>query len=206
MSQAVVYVVDDDESMCRALSRLMRSVGLEVRTFPSAQAFLEHPAPDRPACLVLDVRLPGPSGLDLQSALSQAQRDLPIVFITGHGTVPTSVRAMKGGAVDFLEKPFHDQELLDCVQRALQRSREARADRAERAEIEGCLRALTPRERDVLMLVVVGMLNKQIADKLGIAEKTIKVHRGRVMQKMQANSVADLVRMTERLGPQPTRR
>jgi FixJ family two-component response regulator len=174
-------------------------------TFPSAQAFLAFTPADRPACLVLDVRLPGPSGLDLQSALSGAGRDVPIVFITGHGTVPTSVRAMKGGAVDFLQKPFNDQELLDCIQRALRRSGEERADRAERAELERRVGSLTPREREVLVLVVAGMLNKQIADKLGIAEKTIKVHRGRVMEKMQAGSVADLVRMSEKLAPQPIR-
>ena len=205
MDEAVVYVVDDDPSVRRALSRLIRSVGLEAVTFPSAQAFLAYTPPDRPACLVLDVRLPGPSGLDLQSALSEAGRDVPIVFITGHGTVPTSVRAMKGGAVDFLQKPFNDQELLDSVQRALRRSTEERADRAERAELERRVASLTPREREVLVLVVAGMLNKQIADKLGIAEKTIKVHRGRVMEKMQADSVADLVRMSEKLAPPPMR-
>jgi len=205
MNEALVYVVDDDESMCRALSRLLRSVGLEAKTFPSARAFLDYTPPDRLACLVLDVRLPGPSGLDLQSALSQARRDIPTVFISAHGSVPTSVRAMKGGAVDFLEKPFNDQELLDCVQRALQRSREERADRAERVELKQRLEMLTPREREVLTLVVAGRLNKQIADILGSAEKTIKVHRGRVMQKMQADSVADLVRMTEKLGLPPTR-
>lgn len=203
MNDAVVYVVDDDEPVRRALSRLMRSAGLEAKAFPSAQAFLDHPVADRPSCLVLDVRLPGASGLDLQSALSQARREIPIIFITGHGTVPTSVRAMKGGAVDFLQKPFDDRDLLEGVRRALQRSREARAKGAERSEIEGRLDRLTPRERDVLALVVAGLLNKQIADRLGIAEKTIKVHRGRVMQKMEAGSVADLVRMTERLGPQP---
>lgn len=205
MDEAVVYVVDDDPSVRRALSRLIRSVGLEAVTFPSAQAFLAYTPPDRPACLVLDVRLPGPSGLDLQSALSEAGRDVPIVFITGHGTVPTSVRAMKGGAVDFLQKPFNDQELLDSVQRALRRSTEERADRAERAELERRVASLTPREREVLVLVVAGMLNKQIADQLGIAEKTIKVHRGRVMEKMQADSVADLVRMSEKLAPPPVR-
>jgi len=206
MDEAVVYVVDDDASVRRALSRLIHSVGLEVMTFPSAQAFLAFTPPDRPACLVLDVRLPGPSGLDLQAALTQADRSVPIVFITGHGNVPTSVRAMKGGAVDFLQKPFNDQELLDCVQRALRRSGEERAERAERSELERRVGSLTPREREVLMLVVAGMLNKQIADKLGIAEKTIKVHRGRVMEKMQADSIADLVRMSEKLAPpQPMR-
>jgi len=205
MDEAVVYVVDDDASVRRALSRLIHSVGLEVMTFPSAQAFLAFTPPDRPACLVLDVRLPGPSGLDLQAALTQANRSVPIVFITGHGNVPTSVRAMKGGAVDFLQKPFNDQELLDCVQRALRRSGEERAERAERSELERRVGSLTPREREVLMLVVAGMLNKQIADKLGIAEKTIKVHRGRVMEKMQADSIADLVRMSEKLAPQPMR-
>jgi FixJ family two-component response regulator len=199
-SDAVVYVVDDDELVCRALARLFRSVGLEARTFRSAPAFIDHTPPDRPACLVLDVRLPGPSGLDLQSALGRAQRDIPIVFLTGHGSVPTTVRAMKGGAVDFLEKPFNDQELLDCVQRAVDLSREQRASREELAELRRRLETLTPREHEVLKLVVAGKLNKQIADCLGNAEKTIKVHRGRVMQKMRADSVADLVRMTEKLG------
>ena len=205
MDEAVVYVVDDDASVRRALSRLIHSVGLEVMTFPSAHAFLAFTPSDRPACLVLDVRLPGPSGLDLQAALTQADRSVPIVFITGHGNVPTSVRAMKGGAVDFLQKPFNDQELLDCVQRALRRSGEERAERAERSELERRVGSLTPREREVLLLVVAGMLNKQVADKLGIAEKTIKVHRGRVMEKMQADSIPDLVRMGEKLAPQPTR-
>jgi FixJ family two-component response regulator len=199
-NDAVVYVVDDDELVCRALARLFRSVGLEARTFPSAPAFIDYTPPDRPACLVLDVRMPGPSGLDLQSALGQARRNIPIVFLTGHGNVPTTVRAMKGGAVDFLEKPFNDQELLDCVQRALDLSREQRANRGELVELRRRLETLTPREREVLKLVVAGKLNKQIADNLGNAEKTVKVHRGRVMQKMRADSVADLVRMTGKLG------
>jgi len=196
----MVYVVDDDELICRALSRLFRSVGMEAKTFSSATAFMEYSPLDRPACLVLDVRLPGPSGLDLQSALGQARLDIPIIFLTGHASVPTSVRAMKGGAVDFLEKPFNDQDLLDCVQRALDRSREQRATRAERVEFQRRLETLTPREREVLKLVVAGMLNKQIANTLGNSEKTIKIHRGRVMQKMQADSVAALVRMTQNLG------
>jgi FixJ family two-component response regulator len=196
----IVYVVDDDESVCRALARLFRTVGLSVETFPSAKAFLEHTPRDRPACLVLDLRLPGPSGLELQDVLSQAGRDLPIVFITGHGDVPSTVRAMKGGAVDFLQKPFNDQELLDCVQQAVARSRQQRVERAERDAVHAYLDTLTPREREVLLQVVTGKLNKQIAGDLGIAEKTIKVHRGRVMQKMHANSVADLVRMVEKVG------
>jgi len=199
MNDAIVYVVDDDESVCRALARLIRSVGLTAETFRSAKAFLDHPPVDRPACLVLDIRLPGPSGLDVQEALSQAGRDLPIIFITGHGTVPTTVRAMKGGALDFLQKPFNDQELIDGVQRALARSRQRLVERAERTKLQGRLDTLTPREREVLMQVITGKLNKQIAGDLGIAEKTIKVHRGRVMQKMQASSVADLVRMVEKL-------
>jgi len=200
MDEAIVYVVDDDSSVCRAIARLIRSVGLAAETFPSAKAFLEHTCLDRPACLVLDIRLPGPSGLDLQEALSQAGRDVPIVFITGHGDVPTTVRAMKGGAIDFLQKPFDDHELLDCVRLALAKSREQRAERAERTQLQTRVDTLTPRERQVLLHVVAGKLNKQIASDLGIAEKTIKVPRGRVMQKMRAASVADLVRMVEKLG------
>jgi FixJ family two-component response regulator len=199
-ADAVVYVVDDDETVRRSLTRLVKSVGLDVETFPSAQAFLDQKGPDRPSCLVLDVRLPGLSGLDLQAAMGQAQRTMPIIFITGRGNVPMSVRAMKGGALDFLQKPFDAQELLDAIQRALVRSREGRVQEAERLTIEGRLASLTPRERQVLTLVVTGVLNKQIAAELGAAEKTIKVHRGRVMRKMQADSVADLVRMTQKAG------
>jgi FixJ family two-component response regulator len=198
-NDAIVYVVDDDASVCRALARLFRTVGLAAETFPSAKAFLDHPVNAQPMCLILDIRLPGPSGLDLQAALADAGRDVPIIFITGHGDVPTTVRAMKGGAVDFLQKPFNDQDLLDCVHRALAHSRASLVDRAERSELQSRVDMLTPREREVLLQVITGKLNKQIAGDLGIAEKTIKVHRGRVMQKMRAGSVADLVRMAEKL-------
>ena len=206
MNGDVVYVVDDDSSVRRALSLLLQTVGLDVETFPSAQAFLAHAMADRPACLVLDMRLRGSSGLDLQAALKEAGRDIPIIFITGHGDVPTTVRAMKSGAVDFLEKPFNDQELLDCVQRALERTRELRVHQTERAKIQQRLDTLSSRERQVLMLVVTGMLNKQIAGELDIAEKTVKVHRGQVMRKMSAGSVVELLRMVEALGLLPARR
>ncbi|HEY3065486.1 MAG TPA: response regulator transcription factor [Methylomirabilota bacterium] len=204
----LVYVVDDDEKVRRALSRLIRSVGLDVQTFPSAKAFLEHELPDRPACLVLDLRLRGPSGLDLQTTLAEKQLTIPIIFISGHGTVPASVRAMKGGALDFLEKPFDDAQLLDSIERALSRSRDERLEHAERSVLQRRMETLTPREREVMALVVRGMLNKQIAAELGAAEKTIKIHRGRVMKKMQAESVAELIRMAQRLGvdsPTPRR-
>jgi FixJ family two-component response regulator len=200
-TDALVYVVDDDESVRKALARLIRAAGFEVEAFPSAQAFLEREITDRPCCLVLDIRLPGQSGLDLQTDLGPTQRTMPIIFITGHGTVPASVRAMKAGALDFLQKPFDESELLDGVRRALTRSRDAHAIDAERAALQRRMDTLTARERQVLDLVVTGMLNKQIAAELGAAEKTIKVHRGRVMRKMQADSVADLVRMMQKLGP-----
>jgi FixJ family two-component response regulator len=201
----IVYVVDDDASFRKAVSRLLRTAGLEVETLASAQEFLEHPMVDRASCLVLDVRMPGPSGMDLQAALQEAGRDIPIVFMTGHGDVSTSVRAMKSGAVDFLEKPFRAPELLACVQRGLASNQQSRAERAERAAVERRFATLTSRERDVLRLVVTGLLNKQIAGELGIAEKTVKIHRGHVMQKMEAGSVAELVPMTQKLGPPGSR-
>jgi FixJ family two-component response regulator len=200
-AEPVVYVVDDDASFRKAVSRLLRSAGLEVEALGSAREFLERPGEDRPACLVLDIRMPGPSGMDLQAALREAQRDIPIIFVTGHGDVSTGVRAMKGGAVDFLEKPFRGPDLLACVERALARSRRSRLERAERAEVERRFATLTARERDVLRLVVTGMLNKQIGGDLGIAEQTVKIHRGHATQKMQAGSVAELIQMVGKLGP-----
>jgi FixJ family two-component response regulator len=199
-NSAVVYVVDDDPSICTALGRLLQTADLASETFPSAKAFLAHPVSDQPACLVLDLRLPGPSGLELQQALSQAGRKLPIVFITGHGDVPSTVRAMKGGAVDFLQKPFNDEDLLDCVRRALAHSMRHRAEQAERHEVDLRLKQLTMREHEVMLQVLTGKLNKQIAADLGISEKTIKVHRGRVMQKMRVDSVVELARLVEKSG------
>jgi FixJ family two-component response regulator len=197
--EPVVFVVDDDSSVRRALERLLKSVGLDVETFGSASEFLERGAPDRPACLVLDVRMPGLSGLDLQKELAAAGLAVPVIFMTGHGTVPMSVRAMKAGAVDFLEKPIDDQVLLDAVHQAISIDRRSRDQRSARRSIEERVGSLTPREREVFALVVQGLLNKQIAGELGTSEKTVKVHRGRVMQKMQADSLADLVRMAERV-------
>jgi FixJ family two-component response regulator len=198
-SDEVVYVVDDEETVRRALSRLLRSAGLTVQTFPSAQAFLDQAPAGRPGCLVLDVRLPDLSGLDLQIALGSRQTTLPIIFITGRGSIPMSVQAMKGGAVDFLRKPVEADALLDAIHRALARSRDALVRVAAEGEVARRLAKLTPRERQVLDLVVTGRLNKQIAAELGAAEKTVKVHRGRVMKKMEAESVADLIRMTQKV-------
>jgi FixJ family two-component response regulator len=204
LEQPIVFVIDDDDSVRRSLERLLRSVDLEVETFASAQDFLRKPMPDRPACVVLDLRLPGPSGLELQESLIRSGHDVPIVFISGHADVPSSVRAIKAGAVDFLQKPFSDQALLDIIHGALRRDREARRDRAEVASIRVRFDTLTPRERDVLRLVIQGRLNKQIAGDLGISEKTVKFHRGRVMEKTQVGSVAELVRQADRLGLRPS--
>ena len=201
----LVYVIDDDASFRKAVSRLLRAAGLAVETLASAEEFLERPVVDRPSCLVLDVRMPGSSGMDLQSALQEARRDIPIVFMTGHGDVSTGVRAMKGGAVDFLEKPFRAPDLLACVQRGLARSQQSWRERVARTAVERRFATLTARERDVLRLVVTGMLNKQIARELGIAEKTVKIHRSHMTHKMEAGSVAELVEMARKLEPPGSR-
>lgn len=200
MTQGIVFVVDDDDAVRRALNRLIRSVGLEAETFASAQEFLDCDPPDLPACIVTDVRMPGPSGLDLQEELARAGRTTPIIFMTGHGTVPMSVRAMKAGAVDFLQKPVDEQLLLDAIHKALERASRERQEHALLEEIQARIATLTAREREVFELVVSGLLNKQVAAELGASEKTIKIHRARVMHKMEADSLADLVRMAERLG------
>ena len=200
MSQApVVFVVDDDPSVRSSLKFLMSSVGLQVESFDSADALLQRKLPDAPSCLVLDVRLRGLSGLDFQRELAARNCHMPIIFITGHGDIPMSVRAMKAGAIEFLTKPFRDQDLLDAVRIALEKDRERRERKKEVSDLKERYNSLTPREQEVISMVVSGMLNKQIADQLATAENTVKVHRSRAMEKMQAQSVAELVKMIGKL-------
>ena len=199
-AEALVFVVDDDASMRESLQNLLRSVGLRVEAFTSAQEFLRRTRPEVPSCLVLDVRLPGLSGLDLQQRLAAGDLAIPIIFITGYGDIPMTVQAMQAGAVTLLPKPFRDQELLDAIQQALARDRAAREQQAKVEELRRRYHTLTPRERDVLAHVVTGLLNKQIAGELGTSEAAVKVHRQHVMVKMGAGSLAELVRMADRLG------
>jgi RNA polymerase sigma factor (sigma-70 family) len=197
---AMVFVVDDDTQTRDALKNLMRSVGLQVEVFASAQDFLRSKRPDVPACLVLDVRLRGLSGLDLQKRMAEAKTKIPIIFITGYGDIPMTVQAMKAGAVEFLTKPFRNQELLDAIQQALERDRTTRDQRAKNEELHTRYDSLTSREREVMTLVVAGLLNKQIAGELGTSETTVKNHRHQIMEKMGADSLAELVKMAYKLG------
>jgi len=203
---AVIAIVDDDPSVREGLGSLLRSAGLHVETFASAQEFLAHPASQTPSCLVLDLQLPGLSGLDLQKRMAEIGLGIPIVFLTGHGNIPASVQAMKAGAVEFLTKPFDDEQLLRAIHEAIERDRRMRQQHADMRELRDRYGSLTSREQEVMEQVVSGLLNKQIAAELNITEFTVKIHRGRVMRKMDADSLADLVRMAENLGIRPPRR
>jgi len=201
--ESTVFVIDDDASIRESLKSLIRSVGLHAELFGSVQEFLEHKPADVPSCLVLDVRLPGISGLNFQNQLAQSNIPIPLIFITGHGDIPMSVRAMKAGAVEFLTKPFRDQDLLDAIEVALQKDRLRRQQEVEKSDLKLKYESLTPREREVFPLVISGRLNKQIAAELETSETTVKVHRSQLMKKMGADSLADLVRMAEKLGISP---
>ena len=203
--ESIVFVIDDDVSMRRALTNLFQSVGLDVEPFASASELLKNKLPEVASCLVLDIRLPGLSGLDLQTELAKANIRIPIIFITGHGDIPMTVRAMKGGAVDFLTKPFRDQELLDAVVSAIDKDRKRREADKTVASLQALFESLSSREREVLAFVAAGLMNKQIAAELGLAEITVKIYRGHIMKKMHAKSLADLIRMTEALGIRPAR-
>ncbi len=197
-----IFIVDDDPSVCESTRLMLEGVGFDVKTFASAQDFLNVKLQEGPGCLILDVRMPGISGLDLQEKLLSAKTPLPVIFITGHGTVPMSVRAMKAGAVDFLQKPFDEQDLLDAIHRAIARQRERKSKKDEEDKLQQRLKALTPRENEVFSLLVTGMANKEIAYKLGMSERTVKAHRAQIMEKMNARSFADLVRFAEKLKTQ----
>lgn len=198
--QSIVFVIDDDASLGASVSSLLRSVGLQARVFASTSEFLQEKRPNVPSCMVLDVRLPGVSGIDFQADLSKRNIHIPIVFMTGHGDIPMTVRAMKAGAVEFLTKPFRDQDLLDAVQLALERDLSRIESEKAASGLKSKFETLTPREREIMALVASGLMNKQVAGKIGLSEITVKVHRGRVMQKMGAKTLADLVRIAEALG------
>jgi FixJ family two-component response regulator len=205
-AEPMVFVIDDDISMRRALTNLFESVGLKVQAFGSAPELMKTTLPEVASCLVLDIRLPGLSGLDLQAELAKANVHIPIIFITGHGDIPMTVRAMKGGAVDFLTKPFRDQDLLDAVRTAIERDRNRREVEKTVSNLQALFETLSRREREVLAFVASGLMNKQIAAELGLAEITVKIYRGHIMKKMQAKSLAELIRMTEMLGIRPEKR
>jgi len=198
--EPIVYVIDDDPLMLGALGMLFRSIDLRVEEFASATEFLQHQLPPVPSCLILDIRLPRLSGFDLQAELGRLGIKMPVIFITGHGDIPMSVKAMKAGAVDFLTKPFRDQEMLDAVTAALERDRRRRTEEKSHSEVQARFASLTPRERQIMALVTGGLMNKQVASKIGLAQQTVKIHRGNLMRKMSAKSLADLVLMAETLG------